>query len=103
MSTNKRINNIGAVWGMLTGLGVTLVYIFMFKGWLFIPGTNNFANTADNWLFGISPEAFGAVGAMINFAVAHIVSKVTHEPPEEIKHMVEHIRIPKGAGAATEH
>ena len=100
---NKRINNIGAVWGMLTGLTVTLVYIFMFKGWLFIPGTANFANTPDNWLFGISPEAFGAVGAMLNFIVAHAVSKVTHEPPREIQDMVEHIRIPKGADAATEH
>jgi len=75
----------------------------MFKGWLFIPGTANFANTPDNWLFGISPEAFGAVGAMINFIVAHVVSKVTHEPPREIQDMVEHIRIPKGAAGAAEH
>jgi len=100
---NKRINNTGAVWGMLTGLGVTLVYIFVFKGWLFIPETNNLPNTPDHWLLGISPEAFGAVGAMINFIVAHFVSSITHEPPQEIQDMVEHIRIPKGASTAVEH
>jgi cation/acetate symporter len=100
---NKRINSTGAVWGMLTGLSVTLVYIFVFKGWLFIPGTANLPNTPDNWLLGISPEAFGAVGAMINFIVANVISKVTHEVPQEIQDMVEHIRIPKGASAATEH
>jgi len=100
---NKRINNTGAVWGMLTGLGVTLVYIFVFKGWLFIPGTNNLPNTAEHWWLGIQPESFGAVGALVNFAVATVVSKLTHEPPQEIQDMVEHIRIPKGASAATEH
>jgi cation/acetate symporter len=100
---NKRINSSGAVWGMLSGLSVTLVYIFVFKGWLFIPDTNNFPNTPDNWILGISPEAFGAVGAMVNFIVAIAVSKVTKAPPEHIQHMVEDIRIPKGASTATDH
>lgn len=100
---NKRINNVGAIAGMLSGLSVTLIYIFIFKGWFFIPETNNFPNTADNWLLGISPEAFGAVGALINFTVATVVSKVSQAPPAEIQDMVEHIRIPKGAGAATDH
>ncbi len=100
---NKRVNNTGAIWGMLSGLGVTLVYIFMFKGWFFVPGTNTFPNTPDNWLLGISPEAFGAVGALINFIVATLVSKVTTEPPADIQDMVEHIRIPKGASGAVDH
>lgn len=100
---NKRINSTGAVFGMLSGLGVTLVYIFVFKGWFFIPDTNNFPNTPDHWILGISPEAFGAVGAMVNFIVAIAVSKVTKVPPEHIQHMVEDIRIPKGASVAAEH
>jgi cation/acetate symporter len=100
---NKRINSAGAVFGMLSGLGVTLVYIFVFKGWFFIPDTNNFPNTPDHWILGISPEAFGAVGAMVNFIVAIAVSKVTKAPPEHIQHMVEDIRIPKGASVAAEH
>ncbi|MEJ1355504.1 MAG: sodium:solute symporter family protein [Candidatus Sedimenticola sp. (ex Thyasira tokunagai)] len=100
---NKKINNVGAVVGMLAGLGSTLLYIFWFKGWFFIPGTAMAANTTANHFLGIAPEAFGAVGAMINFAAATLVSKVTTPPPEHIQHLVEDIRIPKGTGTATDH
>ncbi len=99
----KRMNNAGAIAGMLTGLSATLIYIFWFKGWFFIPGTEMAANTADNWFMGIQPESFGAVGALINFAVAIVVSKLTAAPPEHIQHLVEDIRIPKGAGGAVSH
>jgi cation/acetate symporter len=100
---NKRMNREGAIAGMLAGLLSTLIYIFWFKGWFFIPGTEMAANTVDNWFMGISPEAFGAVGAGINFLVAWVVSKVTAAPPEHIQHLVEDIRVPKGAAAAVEH
>ncbi|WP_150960217.1 sodium:solute symporter family protein [Marinobacter confluentis] len=100
---SKRVNNKGAIAGMLAGLGSTLVYIFIFLGWFFIPGTNNLANTPDNWLLGISPLSFGAVGAMINFAVAFAVSNATEEPPVEIQELVESVRYPRGAGGATGH
>jgi cation/acetate symporter len=100
---NKRINNTGAVAGMLAGLGSTLIYIFWFKGWFFIPGTAMAANTPANHFLGIAPEAFGAVGAMINFGTAILVSKMTKEPPEHIQHLVEDIRVPKGSGGATAH
>ena len=90
----KRINNIGAVCGMLSGLGITLVYIFWFKGWFFIPGTEMAENITANHFLGIAPEAFGAVGAMVNFAVAYIVSGITPAPPEHIQHLVEDIRVP---------
>jgi len=100
---NKRMNSSGAVVGMLVGLISTLVYIFMFKGWLFIPGTNNFPNTPAYWLFGIQPEAFGAVGALLNFVSAWVVSKLTAAPPEHIQHLVEDIRVPRGGGAAVAH
>ena len=100
---SKRVNNRGAVAGMLAGLLSTLVYIFTFLGWFFIPGTNTLANTPDNWLLGISPLSFGAVGAMINFAVAYVVSLATEEPPQEIQDLVESVRTPKGAGAAIDH
>jgi cation/acetate symporter len=100
---NKRANNTGAVVGMLVGLGSTLVYIFLYKGWLFIPGTNTFPNTAEYWVMGIQPESFGAVGAVLNFITAYVVSKVTQAPPEHIQHLVEDIRVPRGASAASEH
>ena len=100
---NKKVNNTGAVAGMLVGLGTTLVYIFIYKGWFFIPETNNLPNTAEHWLFGIQPESFGAVGALLNFITAIVVSKLTAPPPEHIQHLVEDIRVPKGATGAVEH
>ncbi|MEZ5590702.1 MAG: sodium:solute symporter family protein [Gammaproteobacteria bacterium] len=100
---NKRMNSAGATFGMLAGLLVTIVYIFWFKGWFFIPCSNLAHNTADNWFLGISPEAFGAVGAMVNFAVAILISRVTAPPPEHIQHLVENVRVPRGAGVATDH
>ena len=100
---DKRANSTGAIAGMLSGLSATLLYIFWFKGWFFVPGTEMAANTPDNWLLGISPEAFGAVGALINFAVAYAVSRATAPPPEHIQHLVEDIRVPRGAGAGAAH
>jgi len=100
---SKKMNNKGAIAGMVTGIASTLLYIFTYKGWFFVPGTNMLENTAANHLFGISPEAFGTVGALLNFAVAFIVMNMTDPVPEEIEHMVEDIRIPKGAGAAQDH
>ncbi len=100
---NKKMNREGAIVGMLVGLLTTLIYIFWFKGWFFVPGTEMAANTPDNWFMGISPESFGAVGAMFNFIAAIIVSKVTKAPPEHIQHLVEDIRVPRGAAAAVDH
>lgn len=100
---SKRVNSKGAVAGMLAGLLSTLLYIFLYLGWFFIPGTASFANTPDNWLFGISPLSFGAVGAMINFIVALGVSSVSEKPPLEIQQLVESVRYPRGAGAASDH
>ena len=99
---SKRINNKGAVAGMLVGLIVTLVYIFLHKGWFFIPDTNSFSDS-DPLLLSIKSTSFGAVGAIINFIVAYVVSNATEDTPEEIQELVESIRIPKGAGAATGH
>ena len=100
---NKRMNSQGAIVGMLVGLLSTLIYIFVFKGWFFVPGTNTLPNTPDNWLFGIQPEAFGAVGALLNFGSAWLVSKVTAPPPAHIQALVEDIRVPRGAGVGSAH
>jgi cation/acetate symporter len=94
---DKRANRTGAILGMLAGLCSTLTYIFWFKGWFFVKGTAMAANVPDNWFLGISPEAFGAVGALINFAVAYASSRLTAEPPQAIQHLVEDIRVPKVA------
>ncbi|MGR3497772.1 MAG: sodium:solute symporter family protein [Limimaricola soesokkakensis] len=99
---SKRVNNTGAVAGMLVGLGVTVVYIFLHKGWFFVPGTNSF-DDSDPLLFTVKSTSFGAVGALLNFATAILVSRATQEPPQEIQELVESVRIPRGAGAATAH
>ena len=96
----KKMNRAGAIWGMIAGIGVTQLYVFQH---MCIPGTSVLGDLSPDWFLGISPNAFGAVGALVNFAVAILVSKVTAEPPEHIQHLVEDIRVPKGAGAATEH
>jgi cation/acetate symporter len=100
---SKRVNNLGAIAGMLAGLVSTAVYIFLFLGWFFIPGTATFANTPDNWLLGISPLSFGTVGALINFAVAYAVALSTDAPPKSVQDLVESVRTPKGAGGALSH
>lgn len=94
------VNKTGAIAGMLAGLGSTLLYIFWFKGWFFVPGTEMAANTADNWFLGVQPESFGAIGALINIAVAIIVSKVTAPVPPHIQQLIEDIRVPKQAAGA---
>jgi len=99
----KRMNSAGAICGMLAGLVSTITYIFWFKGFMFIATTAMAPDTAASWWLGISPGSFGAVGALINFAVAFAVSSITKAPPEHIQHLVEDIRVPMGAGAAQSH
>lgn len=98
---SKRINNHGAVAGMLVGLLVTLLYIFLHKGWFFIPDTNSFTD-ADPLLGTVQSTSFGAIGAVLNFATAILVSKLTAAPPKHIQELVESVRVPRGAGAAVE-
>ncbi|WP_299807403.1 sodium:solute symporter family protein [uncultured Shewanella sp.] len=94
---SKTVNKEGAISGMVTGLLFTAAYIVYFK---FV---NPSANTADNWLFGISPEGIGLLGMVVNFAVAFGVSKVTAAVPADVVEMVESIRFPKGSGEAHDH
>ena len=91
----KRMNKEGAIAGMLAGLLSTMLYIFLFKGWFFFPGTNLLVDNADNWIFGISPQSFGTVGAVINVIVAVTVAKLTAPPPQEIQDLVESVRVPR--------
>ncbi len=99
----KRMNKEGAIAGMLAGLGVTLLYVFQHKGIMFVASTTFLGDMSPNWFFGIEPNAFGAVGAIFNFLVALVVSRLTAAPPEHIQHLVEDIRVPAGAGVATGH
>ena len=99
---SKGMNKEGAIAGMLAGLFVTLVYVFAHKGLFFVRGTE-FTGLigGPNSFFGITPEAFGAVGAAVNFIVAFIVSKMTAPTPQHIRDLVEAVRVPRGSKAIT--
>ncbi|MGH0030763.1 MAG: sodium:solute symporter family protein [Myxococcota bacterium] len=88
---STRVNKQGAIAGMVSGLAFTVGYIVWFKGVFVEPFAEN---VAANWWFGISPEGIGALGAMLNFAVAVSVSALTAPPSAETRALVERIRVP---------
>ena len=94
---DKRMNREGAIVGMLAGLIFSISYIAYFK--FVAPETNN----ADYWLFGVSPEGIGTVGAVINFALAFVVSRLTAPAPPQVMALVDNIRIPSGVSKAQDH
>jgi len=100
---SKGINKEGAIAGMVAGISITLFYVFQHKGILFVADWKYLESWGSNWFLGIEPNAFGAIGALFNFAVAFAVSKVTAETPQEVKDLVEHVRVPAGAGGAVDH
>ena len=87
----QRINQQGAIAGMISGIVFTASYIIYFQF---------FAGHSDYWL-GISPEGIGFIGMLINFAIAVIISTMTPPPPPYVQEMVERIRIPNNAGTAS--
>ncbi len=94
---DKRANMQGAISGMIVGITFTAGYIIYFK---FV---NPAANVAENWLFGVSPEGIGTIGMVLNIIVTYAVSHMTKPPPAHIQELVDHIRVPRGAGGATHH
>tara|TARA_R110002153_G_scaffold2340_4_gene11471 strand:- start:11182 stop:12918 length:1737 start_codon:yes stop_codon:yes gene_type:complete len=100
---SKRMSGTAAVAGMCSGIGITMLYVFQHKGIMFVPGTSFLGDMAPNWFFGISPNAFGVVGAIVNFAVAFIVLQFTGPAPKHIQDLVENMRSPGGTGAISAH
>ncbi|HDM8239116.1 sodium:solute symporter family protein [Vibrio campbellii] len=100
---SKSINKEGAIAGMIAGISITLFYVFQHKGILFVSDWTYLQSWGQNWFLGIEPNAFGAIGAVFNFVVAFAVSRVTAETPQEVKDLVEHVRVPAGAGGAVDH
>ena len=100
---SKSMNKQGAIAGMIAGITVTLLYVFQHKGIMFVPGTEFLGSMKPNWFLNVEPNAFGAIGALVNFAVAIVVAKMTAPPPVEIQHMVEAFRMPKGVAEAHDH
>ena len=61
---------------------------------MFVQSTSFLGDMDPNWFLGIEPNAFGAIGAVVNFAVAFIVMSRTPKVPAEVEQMVENIRVP---------
>ena len=91
---SKKMNKEGAIAGMLSGLLFTMAYILYFKRDVLF-GASKVPDSS--WLFGISPEGIGVIGAVINIVVAFVVLKVTKPCPDHIQHLVEDIRKPRGS------
>ena len=95
----KRMNKEGAIAGMLVGITAMLLYMMKYKlGWF-----DDALPNKSEWWFGISPEGFGSIAMLLNFAVSIVVMKFTKAPPNEVQNLVETIRIPSGAGNAMDH
>lgn len=98
---DKKMNKEGAISGMVIGLLLMLFYMLKFKFGLFDGGQDAVAGLKESWWFGISPEGFGTIAMIVNFVVAFTVKSFTPPPPQDVQDIVEHIRIPSGAGEAT--
>ncbi|WP_297334451.1 sodium:solute symporter family protein [Flavobacterium sp.] len=99
----KRMNKEGAVGGMIVGLALMLFYMLKFKFGIFDGGQEAVDSLKPDWWFGISPEGFGTIAMIVNFAVAIIINQFTPPPPQDVQEIVENIRIPSGAGEAVDH
>ncbi len=86
---DKRMNKEGAISGMVVGLLFTTAYIIYFKPQLGGPGL------PENYWFGITPEGIGTLGALINFVLALVISRLTPAPPKEVQDLTENIRYPR--------
>jgi cation/acetate symporter len=105
---DKRMNKEGAITGMIIGISLMLYYMLKFKFGIFDGGKDAVAGLTKDWWFnfgngGISPEGFGTIAMAVNFIFSVIVSRLTPAPPQHVQEIVEHIRIPKGAGEAHVH
>ena len=95
----KRMNKEGAIAGMVVGIVTMLLYMIKYKlGWF-----DETLPDKSEWWFGISPEGFGTVAMVLNFAVSVAIMKFTPKPPRRVRNIVEKIRIPSGAGKAKGH
>ncbi|MGJ8735808.1 sodium:solute symporter family protein [Zobellia laminariae] len=94
---DKRMNSQGAISGMVVGILLMLFYMMKFKLDMFGGGTSA------EWWFGTSPEGFGTIAMCVNIVISMVVSRMTPAPPQNVQDMVESIRIPSGAGEASDH
>jgi len=84
---SKRINQWGAIAGMLTGFFVSGTYIT-----LNYPFVSRLTGVFGERWFGIDPIASGAFGIPASFLTAFLVSYITKENPPVINRLVDYLR-----------
>lgn len=104
---DKRTNREGAIAGMLTGIIFTALYILACKSDRILPFLFS-APLMEPWFKsdtfgGLIPEGIGAIGCLLNFTVAIVVSRLTPPPPDDIQDLVENVRVPRGSHAPESH
>lgn len=77
----KRANAQGAIAGMLSGLGVTIAYIFLAK--------NGYT------LFGLKDTAAGMIGVPVNLIAMYVVTMMTPPPSQKLQDEVINLRYPE--------
>ena len=86
---SRRVGTVPAVSGMVVGIGFTAAYII---------GNRFFGMPA--WCFGISAQAIGSVGMLLNFAVALLLVPFCKPPGAAVQQLIDRIREPEGSGPA---
>jgi cation/acetate symporter len=87
----KRTSTLGAVCGMVAGLGVTLYYMIENHPWL--RTLFGVGDPVQLW-FGIQPISAGVFGVPVGFLVILLVSLVTPAPDKFTQDLVENVRYP---------
>ena len=84
---SRRVGTVPAVSGMVVGIGFTAAYII---------GNRFFGMPA--WCFGISAQAIGSVGMLLNFVVALLLVPFCKPPGPAVQQLIDRIREPEGSG-----
>jgi len=83
---SRRVGTVPAVSGMVVGIGFTAAYII---------GNRFFGMPA--WCFGISAQAIGSVGMLLNFAAALLLVPFCKPPGPTVQRLIDRIREPEGS------
>ncbi|NJD89096.1 MAG: cation acetate symporter [Betaproteobacteria bacterium] len=90
----KRASKIGAIAGIVAGLGTCLYYMVhtypVFIQW--------FGTTPIQKWFGLEPISAGMFGVPIGLVTIFVVSLVTPAPDKEVQELVDHVRYPNLVG-----
>ncbi len=90
---DQRMNKEGAISGLVVGLSFTLVLVALMRANVVLGLEEPFLEL----FLGVNALGVGLYGAILNFAVALVVSRVTPAPPTAIQEMVQEVRLPRGS------